>query len=180
MSQTLDSIDIVKGIAVILMVFGHTEQSARHCGLWQSMPGVTRGIAFAEAVNYGRHMPAFFFSAGLFLAGSEKWRGAFSFGMDEVRTVLYPYLLWGFIGASTEPLTSQFRMAGHTDLSAMFTDSGFLRHHRPCPTLAVTEQVPHRMAFPWACFRKELASASGSTSRRVPPPHLTAASASEV
>jgi fucose 4-O-acetylase-like acetyltransferase len=71
-AQRIDSIDIVKGIAIILMVFGHTEQGARHRGLWVSMSSVAHGIAFADAFIYSFHMPAFFFIAGLFVAGTSR------------------------------------------------------------------------------------------------------------
>jgi fucose 4-O-acetylase-like acetyltransferase len=108
--RRIDSVDIVKGIAIILMVFGHTEQGAHHRGLWEGMPALTRGIAFADAFIYSFHMPAFFFVTGLFLAGSVERRGGFSFIMEKVKTILYPYVLWGLIFALTAPLTQRFRM----------------------------------------------------------------------
>jgi fucose 4-O-acetylase-like acetyltransferase len=149
-SQRIDSIDSVKGIAIILMVFGHTEQGARHRGLWESMPGVTHGIAFANDFIYSFHMPAFFFLAGLFVEESVRRRGPFWFAVEKVKTVLYPYLLWGAIVGLTEPLTQRFRMAGHADLGSMLNGiitgntSWFLVSLFLCQVLAlIVIRFPH-------------------------------------
>ena len=58
-------VDIVKGIAIILVVYGHTAQGMTHRGWW-----VSPGAFFSRTFIYSFHMPAFFFVAGLFVLGS--------------------------------------------------------------------------------------------------------------
>jgi fucose 4-O-acetylase-like acetyltransferase len=55
-------VNIVKGIAIILVVYGHTAQGMVHRGWWASS-----GAAFSHTFIYSFHMPAFFFVAGLFV-----------------------------------------------------------------------------------------------------------------
>jgi fucose 4-O-acetylase-like acetyltransferase len=109
MSQRVVTADTVKGIAIILMVFGHTEQGAMHRHLWQGLPNVVRGVTFANAFIYSFHMAAFFFISGLFLTESLIRRGSRSFVLTKARTLLYPYIVWGVIIALLDPITSRFR-----------------------------------------------------------------------
>jgi hypothetical protein len=51
-------VDIVKGIAIILVAYGHTAQGAVHRGWWTGP-----GASFSRAFIYSFHMPAFFFVA---------------------------------------------------------------------------------------------------------------------
>jgi len=81
--------DSVKGLAIILVVFGHVAQGAEHRGWWS-------GPSFGEvdAFIYAFHMPAFFFVAGLFFGQSLESRGLRRFLVDKFKTVLYPYLVF--------------------------------------------------------------------------------------
>lgn len=103
-------VDAVKGIAIILMVLGHTEQGALHRQLWAG--NVVRGVSFSNDFIYTFHMPAFFFVSGLFLAGSVERRGKWPFILEKARTLLYPYVLWALLSFITDPLTLRFRSAG--------------------------------------------------------------------
>ena len=58
-------VDIVKGVAIILVTLGHTAQGMVHRGWWN-----TPSASFFRALIYSFHMPAFFFIAGLFVHGS--------------------------------------------------------------------------------------------------------------
>ena len=107
------SVDVVKGLAILLMVFGHTEQGAMHRHLWNARPEVVHAIAFIDAFIYSFHMPAFFFAAGLFIAGSVKKRGTPGLILEKAKTVLYPYLLWAIISAILEPFTAPFQTYQH-------------------------------------------------------------------
>jgi fucose 4-O-acetylase-like acetyltransferase len=109
----VNTVDIVKGIAIVLMVFGHTEQGAMHRHWWSAMPRFVKGMAFTESFIYSFHMPAFFFIAGLFLAGSLTRRGPVGFAMEKIKTILYPYVLWGLIESLSDPLTAPFRNGTH-------------------------------------------------------------------
>src|SRR5271154_4907855 len=81
-------VDVVKGIAIILVVYGHTAQGMTHRGWW-----VGRGASFSHTFIYSFHMPAFFFVAGLFVSGSIAKRGNKLFTIDKLKTILYPYVL---------------------------------------------------------------------------------------
>jgi fucose 4-O-acetylase-like acetyltransferase len=104
-------VDAVKGIAIILMVWGHTEQGAMHRQLWASTPNVVRTIRFGDAFIYSFHMPVFFFVSGLFLAGSVDRRGRWPFALEKAKTLLYPYVLWALLSFALDPLTLKFRSA---------------------------------------------------------------------
>ena len=97
-------VDIVKGIAIILVAYGHTAQGMVHRGWWGGP-----GAAFSHTFIYSFHMPAFFFVAGLFVMGSVGKRGGVGFAVDKVKTILYPYILFAVIGAAIEPLVGRFK-----------------------------------------------------------------------
>jgi fucose 4-O-acetylase-like acetyltransferase len=110
--QRFGIIDATKGVAIILVAFGHTAQGGMHRHLWDEMPGVVRGIQFALAFIYSFHMPAFFFVAGLFLCRSVERRGRLNFVLEKSRTLLYPYILWGLLTFLLDPITAGFRIIG--------------------------------------------------------------------
>jgi fucose 4-O-acetylase-like acetyltransferase len=100
-----DLVDLVKGLAIILVAYGHTAQGVAHRGWW------TRpGMAFSEDFIYSFHMPAFFFVSGLFVLGSIRRRGPGNFTLEKVKTILYPYLLIAVISAALGPLTRRFQV----------------------------------------------------------------------
>ena len=101
-------VDIVKGIAIILVVFGHTAQGMTHRGWW-----VGPGYAFSHTLIYSFHMPAFFFVAGLFVMGSISKRGNKRFTVDKLKTILYPYVLFALISVAIEPLIGRFKSGTH-------------------------------------------------------------------
>ena len=96
-------VDIVKGVAIILVAYGHTAQGVVHRGWW-----TVRGAAFSRALIYSFHMPAFFFVAGLFVHGSVVRRGSRGFAVEKWKTVLYPYLLFALIFAAIQPVVGRF------------------------------------------------------------------------
>jgi fucose 4-O-acetylase-like acetyltransferase len=97
-------VDIVKGIAIALVVYGHTAQGMIHRKWW-----VGPGAIFSDDFIYSFHMPAFFFVSGLFVMGSLAKRGSRQFAIDKVRTILYPYLLFAIINVAIEPLIGRFK-----------------------------------------------------------------------
>jgi fucose 4-O-acetylase-like acetyltransferase len=98
----------VKGIAIILVVSGHTAQGMTHRGWW-----VGPGAAFFRTFIYSFHMPAFFFVAGLFVMGSISKRGNKRFTVDKLKTILYPYVLFAVISVAIEPLIGRFKSGTH-------------------------------------------------------------------
>jgi fucose 4-O-acetylase-like acetyltransferase len=97
-------VDIVKGIAILLVVYGHTAQGLVHRGWWAGP-----GASYSRTFIYSFHMPAFFFVAGLFVLGSIAKRGNKRFAVDKVKTILYPYVLFAMISAAIEPLIGRFK-----------------------------------------------------------------------
>lgn len=97
-------VDIVKGIAIILVTYGHTAQGMMHRRWW-----VGPGAVFSDTFIYSFHMPAFFFVAGLFVMSSLAKRGNTRFAVDKLKTILYPYVLLICIGAVIEPLIGRFK-----------------------------------------------------------------------
>jgi len=92
-------VDIVKGLAIFLVAYGHSAQGMEHRGWWASP-----AYFFSDIYVYSFHMPAFFFVAGLFLLSSLNRRGWKHFVLEKLKTILYPYVLWTLIGYLTMPL----------------------------------------------------------------------------
>lgn len=97
-------VDIVKGIAIILVAYGHTVQGMVHRGWWGGP-----GAVFSHTFVYSFHMPAFFFIAGLFVKGSIDKRGGRRFTAEKLKTILYPYILLAIGDAALEPLIGRFK-----------------------------------------------------------------------
>ncbi|HEY1984440.1 MAG TPA: acyltransferase family protein [Terracidiphilus sp.] len=104
-------IDAIKGVAILLVVFGHTVQGGMHRQLWDHIPRLANGLNFTDVFIYSFHMPAFFFVAGLFLEKSVERRGRLDFILEKCRTLLYPYILWCLLSFIIDPLTAPFRLA---------------------------------------------------------------------
>jgi fucose 4-O-acetylase-like acetyltransferase len=97
-------VDIVKGIAITLVVYGHTAQGMIHRSWW-----VGPGANSSDEFIYSFHMPAFFFVAGLFVMSSLAKRGNKRFAVDKLKTILYPYVLFAIINVALEPLIGRFK-----------------------------------------------------------------------
>lgn len=88
--------DQVKGVGIVLVVFGH---------VWRGLnaAGLLAGGAVFETVDraiYLFHMPLFFFVSGLFFAGTLRRGGGVSFGSflrGRVLQILWPLALWTWI-----------------------------------------------------------------------------------
>ncbi len=88
-------VDVLRGLSIALVVLGHTDEGMLHRFWWNgSMTGYR--IKF---FIYSFHMPAFFFVSGIFLCASVQKRGGWRFTIEKLRTMIYPYLLWGLIYA---------------------------------------------------------------------------------
>jgi fucose 4-O-acetylase-like acetyltransferase len=94
----------VKGIAITLVVYGHTAQGIIHRKWW-----VGPGAIFSDEFIYSFHMPAFFFVSGLFVMSSLAKRGRRHFAVDKMKTILYPYFLFAIISVAIEPLIERFK-----------------------------------------------------------------------
>jgi fucose 4-O-acetylase-like acetyltransferase len=109
------AVDIVKGVAIILVVLGHVGQGLNHRHL---LGGAA--YFFFEQFIYSFHMPAFFFVAGLFLDPSLRKRGPRGFAAEKARAILYPYLLWPLLALPLVPWMAKFESGPRPTLSAYF------------------------------------------------------------
>ena len=96
--------DIVKGLAIFLVVYEHTGQGMYARGWWT---GASR--LFSLLYVYSFHMPLFFFVAGLFIVGSIQRRGPLDFALEKMKTILYPYVGWIVLLVAIEPLIHRFK-----------------------------------------------------------------------
>jgi hypothetical protein len=104
-----NAVDIVKGLAILLVTYEHTAQGMSSRGWWN---GPSR--FYSNLFVYSFHMPAFFFLAGLFVVGSIHRRGPKNFILDKMKTLLYLYLFWAVLLSAIEPLISRFKNSPHT------------------------------------------------------------------
>src|SRR5215472_1986669 len=107
-ANRVGSADAIKGVAIILMVYGHVAQGAMHRHLWNDVPSWQNAVSFANAFIYSFHMAAFFFVAGLFIVRSVNRRGNAGFFFEKLQTILYPYLLWAVFFWLLLPVTGRF------------------------------------------------------------------------
>lgn len=144
-TRRIDMVDAVKGLAIVLVVYGHVAQGVHHRGWWGSP-----AYAFQERFIYSFHMAAFFFVSGLFARQSIAKSGPGSFVVQRMRTVLWPYLIC-VLSASSEFLTGNFAVRRdllHSVVIPALTGeaSWFLPSLFLCLLLAVvTDRLP-----PWA------------------------------
>ena len=85
-------IDVVRGLGVILVVFGHMLDGQTRTGI------VPQGgaVDWTNYALYTFHMPLFFFLAGLNVPKSLE-RGTAAFVKSKLWTVAYPYFLWSIL-----------------------------------------------------------------------------------
>lgn len=108
-------IDVVRGIAISLVVLGHTNQGVAHRNWWgTSLTGIR-----LNSFIYAFHMPAFFFVSGVFLCASVARRGSWAFAAEKLRTIFYPYLLWSCFAALNPLFLGRF-MSSHVPTWKMY------------------------------------------------------------
>ncbi len=88
----LSWIDIAKGLAIILVVYGHCLRGLTTAGIISS----NAPIQITDYIIYTTHMPLFFVASGLFFARSYE-RSSGQFWRMRLLTIVYPYFLWSVI-----------------------------------------------------------------------------------
>lgn len=106
----MDTIDILKGITIILVVFGHAVQGIVDSNNL-SLNTAFSSFYITKQVIYGFHMPVFFIVSGFFLT---KWlkkdrRTALK---KKTKRLVYPYFVWSFITALFMQIASKFTNNG--------------------------------------------------------------------
>ncbi|WP_022702992.1 acyltransferase family protein [Pseudorhodobacter ferrugineus] len=92
MSQRLTGFDVVKAVAIIFVIIGHTWRGLNTAGM---IPDAAL-FARIDAAIYLFHMPVFFFLSGLFFSARRPWP---DFLQNRAILLLWPMLLWGWIDA---------------------------------------------------------------------------------
>ena len=114
-------IDVVRGLAIVLVALGHTNQGVARRGWW----GTSNIGVHLDLAIYAFHMPAFFFVSGIFIKRSVSKRGERGYTLEKLRTMIYPYFLWAFIFAgATRPFArfmAQTTPPWRTFLFTLFT-----------------------------------------------------------
>ena len=92
--QRSAAIDMAKGVAIILVVYGHALRGLVAAGIVPDTPG----YAIPDYVIYSFHMPLFFAASGYFYINAER-HGASRFWASRLETIAYPYLIWSLVQA---------------------------------------------------------------------------------
>ena len=90
-----DIIDILKGIAIILVVYGHVIQRT------MVVAGADFFLNPVFKVIYTFHMPVFFFISGYLMAGTLSRRSLTEAFKSKCKTLLVPFIAWGTLGVFT-------------------------------------------------------------------------------
>src|ERR1700730_9130577 len=85
-------IDYAKGIAIILVLYRHVFEGIKASGI-----AIEKYISLEHAniMFFSFRMPLFFIVSGIFVASSLHKRGLKDFIATKMKTILYPYFLWG-------------------------------------------------------------------------------------
>lgn len=87
------STDVLRGLAIILVVFGHACRGVIEKAVGPGVDGL-RDLDFAL---YTTHMPVFFLIAGYYMERSLRSRGAPAYLGSRFWDLIYPYLLWSVL-----------------------------------------------------------------------------------
>ncbi len=110
-STRIEWIDVVKGIAISLVVFGHVMQGAVLAG---TVPNGNFYI-YSDAFVYSFHMPAFFLVSGLLSVRSLSGNKA-HYLYDKALTIAWPYFVWSFLNLAIFSLFSGFYNHAHVGI----------------------------------------------------------------
>jgi len=104
-------IDYAKGIAIILVVYGHMIRGLSK----QITPSI---FYISDTLVYGFHMPLFFFLAGLFVA---KWSNSTPKVAikKKLLTIAYPYFLWSILQGGINIILSRYTNS-EMDIKTLF------------------------------------------------------------
>ena len=110
--QHLDWIDVAKGVAIVLVVFGHTWR-----GLYKSDIIPPPLFAAVDARIYAFHMPVFFALAGWFFIPSLTKTSLGTFAKRRIVRLLWPIVLWTYLFLAIKLLAG-----GHANNPAALAD----------------------------------------------------------
>lgn len=97
------SADILRGLAIILVVLGHINR-----GVIASFAGTQHRLELLDFAIYSSHMPVFFLAGGYFCEGSLQRRTLGAYIWTRVWDVVYPYVIWSVIYVLASRAASHF------------------------------------------------------------------------
>lgn len=110
MTKHIESIDVLKGITIILVVIGHAVQGVASS---QNLTINTEynSIFILRQIIYGFHMPLFFIIAGLFV---DFWSKKFfkEAILQKIYRLMVPYFIWSAITAMAMQIASNYTNSG--------------------------------------------------------------------
>ncbi|MDO5676872.1 MAG: acyltransferase [Propionibacteriaceae bacterium] len=106
-----ERLDMVKGISIILVVFGHAAR-----GLFAAGLAPTSGVLWTinEKMVYFVHLPLFVFTTGLLMGRSADRQGSGQYLKRREWALLWPFLVWTVILGAFEVLLPSIRNAPRT------------------------------------------------------------------
>jgi fucose 4-O-acetylase-like acetyltransferase len=94
--RRVEWIDFIKGVAIMLVVYGHVVQGAVAAG---TMPA-SKFYQASDIFIYSFHMPVFFIVSGLL--SQKLWNVQMgNYLEDKLRTIAWPYAVWFVIGTAS-------------------------------------------------------------------------------
>ncbi|MCH4092247.1 acyltransferase family protein [Acetobacter sp.] len=102
------SVDIIRGIAIILVVLGHANR-----GQIEARGIVPTSLQFLDFVIYAVHMPVFFLLSGYFTFISLNKRKELKFSQSRFKNIVWPYVVWSFIYCIVGHLMSSLTHVNH-------------------------------------------------------------------
>ncbi|UAY51327.1 acyltransferase family protein [Ferruginibacter albus] len=110
-------IDYARGIAIILVLYRHVFEGIKASGI-----SVEKYISLEHAniMFFSFRMPLFFIVSGIFVAGSLAKRGLADFAVTKVKTILYPYFLWGGLQITLQLVFSKYVNAQRSPVDYLY------------------------------------------------------------
>lgn len=100
------SLDVARGIAIVLVVLGHVVRGLFASGL---VDASLAGWAFVDKALYLLHLPVFAFATGLLMPRPVERDGQVRYLRGRLAMLVYVFLLWTLIEGTAEVLTSSVK-----------------------------------------------------------------------
>lgn len=107
----LNWIDYARGIAIILVVYRHMFEGLKNTQAIKNVGIDMNSYWYLEQANiffFSFRMPLFFLVSGVFIGMSLAKRGLGELVKNKMRTILYPYFIWGIIQITIQIAFSAF------------------------------------------------------------------------
>ncbi|WP_454850752.1 acyltransferase family protein [Rhizobium binxianense] len=106
------AVDLSKGIAILLVVYGHCLRGLTASGMLPT----DSFLQITDYVIYTFHMPLFFFVSGLFFKGSFD-RDSKRFWQVRLTSIVYPYFLWSVVYCLIQPVMSGSGIVNNNEMN---------------------------------------------------------------